>query len=423
VNLDTSVLNAPPANPAIDAVEAYLGRQPIVDRESRLVGYELLYRGADRAASNVAATSEVVVNLLNGVGFADSLGRFRGNINVCAEFLLSDMVDLLSPASVVLEILESVRATPELLARIGELKARGFSFALDDFIARTADNAPFLDLVDFIKVDILAVPAQSLDALVRGLKGRRGKLVAEKVEDAQTFERCLALGFDLFQGFHFAKAVVLTGRRPDPKRLQVLRLLKLVMSDAEQARLEDEFKRQPVLTVNLLRMVNSAAAGFRIPSASVRDALVRVGRRPLATWLQLLAYGVNGSLETSALFRTAAVRARLMESIARAMPGIARQADNAFLAGVLSLMPLALGMTTDALVAELQLEDVVSDALIGFTGPVGDLLSMVQCYEEGGREALADWAAIADWPPASEIVCFELDAQAWAGKVASEAAA
>jgi EAL domain-containing protein (putative c-di-GMP-specific phosphodiesterase class I) len=212
MNHAVSVLDAPPAIPAIDAVDAYLGRQPIVDRGGQLVGYELLYRGADRAASNVAATSDVVVNLLNGAGFADSLGRFPGNINVCAEFLLSDMVELLSPASVVLEILESVRATPELMARIGELRTRGFSFALDDFTAETADNAPFLDVVDFIKVDILAVPEESLGALVRGLHGRRGKLLAEKVEDARAFERCVELGFELFQGYHFARPQVLRPR-------------------------------------------------------------------------------------------------------------------------------------------------------------------------------------------------------------------
>jgi EAL and modified HD-GYP domain-containing signal transduction protein len=195
-----------------DAVDAYLGRQPIVDRGGRLVGYELLYRGVDRTASNVAATSEVVVNLLTGVGFADSLGRFRGNINVCAEFLLSDMVELLSPARVVLEILESVRATPDLMARIGELRKRGFSFALDDFTAQTAENTPFLDVVDFIKVDILAVPGQALGALVRGLQGRRGELIAEKVEDARALERCVELGFDLFQGYHLAPTQVWAGK-------------------------------------------------------------------------------------------------------------------------------------------------------------------------------------------------------------------
>ena len=352
------------------------------------------------------------------MGFADSLGRFRGSINVCAEFLLSDMVELLSPASIVLEILETVHATPELLARIRALKTRGFSFALDDFTEETADNAPFLDVVDYIKVDILAVPEQSLGALVRGLRHRRAKLLAEKVEDTAAFERCLALGFELFQGFHFARPQLLSGKRPDPQRLQVLRLLKLVMSDAAQPRLEEEFKRQPALTVNLLRLVNSAAAGLRVRTASVRDALLRVGRRPLAAWLQLLIYGVNGSIETSALFRTAAVRARLMESIARRMPGGGMEAEHAFLVGVLSLMPVALNMKMEELVRELDLEKLVAGALTSFAGPLGDLLALVQCYEGGGRDALAAWMADARWPPPGEIVCFELEAQAWAGKLA-----
>lgn len=405
------------ATGASNGNDAYLGRQPIVDRAGQLIAYELLYRGADRDASNTSATADVVVNLLNGVGFADSLGRFRGSINVCADFLLSDMIELLSPERIVLEILETVRATPQLVERIKTLKKRGFSFALDDFTGETADNAPFLDIVDYIKVDILAVPGHALGALVHGLRRHGAKLLAEKVEDGAAFERCVELGFELFQGFHFARPQVLTGRRPDPQRMQVLRLLKLVMSDAAQPRLEEEFKRQPMLTVNLLRLVNSAAAGLRVRTASVRDALIRVGRRPLAAWLQLLVYGVNGSIETSALFRTAAVRARLMELIAGATSGGPQQAERAFLVGVLSLMPVALDMAPEALANELDLEDEVSNALTGFVGPLGDLLALVQRFEGGGRDALARWTQDRRWPAAIEIARMELEAQSWAGRL------
>lgn len=413
------IREAPSRSPEADATEAYLGRQPIVDRSGALIGYELLYRGADRTASDASATSDVVINLISGVGFGDALGRFRGSINVCAEFLLSDAVELLSPRAIVLEILETVQATPELLARIKTLKSRGFSFALDDFTEETGTNAPFLDVVDYVKVDVLAVPEHSLGALVRNLRPRGARLLAEKVEDSRSFERCLALGFELFQGYHFARPQVLSGKRPDPRRMQVLRLLKLVMSDAAQGRLEEEFKRQPELTVNLLRLVNCAAAGLRVRTVSVRDALLRVGRKPLATWLQLLIYGVNGSIETSALFRTAAVRARLMESIAGRIKRDGLDAEHAFLVGVLSLMPAALDMTMEDLVQELDLEDPVSQALTAFSGPLGDLLALVQSYEGGGRDALAARTADGLWPPPGEIVRIELEAQAWVGRLTS----
>jgi EAL and modified HD-GYP domain-containing signal transduction protein len=416
-------LEPPPgvAGQGIDAIEAYLGRQPIVDRDGRLVAYELLYRRPDSEASSTCATSDVVASLLNCVEFAESLGRFRGSINVSTDFLLSDMVEILTPASVVFEIPENVRATPELMARIVALRSRGFSFALDDFTAATLDNTPLLNVVDYIKVDVRAVPERSLGPLVRDLRSFPAKLVAEKIGDAAAYSRCVELGFDLFQGFHFARPQALAGRRADPQRMQVLRLLQLVMSDAEQSRLEEEFKRQPALTINLLRLVNSAAAGLRMRTASVRDALVRIGRRPLAMWLELLIYGVGGSIESSALFRTAAVRARLMELIAGRMPeGGAQQSERAFLVGVLSLMPVVLDMTPEALAEELDLDESVGDALIAFIGPLGDLLALVQCYEGGGCDALAAWAADPRWPPANEIARFEVDAQAWAGNLVDD---
>ena len=255
---------------------------------------------------------------------------------------------------------------------------------------------------------------------MRTLRRWNATLLAEKVEDPATYQRCRQAGFQMFQGFHFARPQVLVGKRPDAKRAQVLRLLKLVMSEAPLHELEEELKRVPAITVNLLRMVNSAAAGLRVRTASVREALMRVGRRPLAAWLQLLTYGSGGTLEESPLFRTAAVRARLMEQIARSTSGTDDVAERAFLVGVLSLMPVALGMTPEALAAELDLEEEVGAALSAFVGPLGDLLAMVECFEGGGRDALEKWTADARWPVAGEIMRMELEAQAWAGKLVSE---
>lgn len=406
----------------LDTADAYLGRQPIVDRKGTLVGYELLYRDIDARINDVATTARVILNLLNGVGYAEAIGEFRASINVNAEFLFSDMVEVLAPGRIVLEILETVRATPDLLTRIGSLKACGFTFALDDFTGETPENRAFLDLVDFIKVDIERVPADRLAGMVRSLQRRKALLLAEKVEDPETFERCRQAGFELFQGFHFARPQVLVGKRPDANRAQVLRLLKLAMSDAPLNKLEDELKRVPAITVNVLRMVNSVAAGMRVRTASVREALIRIGRRPLAAWLQLLTYGGGGALGESALFRTAAVRARLMEQIMRSNSGAGDKAEQAFLVGVLSLMPVALDMTPEALAAELDLEEEVRGALVEFVGPMGDLLAMVECFEGGGRDALEKWALDGRWPASGEIMRMELEAQAWAGKLVQDEA-
>ena len=127
----------------LDTTEAYLGRQPIVDRKGALVGYELLYRDDEARGTDLAATARVIINLLNGVGFAVALGEFRASINVDAGFLLSDMVGVLAPGLIVLEIFETVHATLGLVARIAALRARGFSFALDDFTRPTPENLPF----------------------------------------------------------------------------------------------------------------------------------------------------------------------------------------------------------------------------------------------------------------------------------------
>jgi EAL and modified HD-GYP domain-containing signal transduction protein len=157
------------------------------------------------------------------------------------------MVELLAPGRFVLEILETVWATPALVARIQGLKARGFSFALDDFSGETPNNAPFLDLVDIVKVDIEQVPADFLDTLVRALRRHRAILLAEKIEDAATHQRCLNAGFELFQGYHFARPQVLVGKRPDPQLMHVRGLLERVMGYVPGGKPKSELNRQSAL--------------------------------------------------------------------------------------------------------------------------------------------------------------------------------
>lgn len=200
---------AEPGSPA-------LGCQAIVDRRGELAGCELLYRGGDRTASNSGATADVVRKFLGGAGFSEPLARVRASINVNADFLHSDAVDQLPPRRTVLEILETVDATPELMARIEVLRARGFAFVLDDVTVVHCGNAPFLQVIEYAKVDVLAVPEKLLAPLVRGLRTHAGALLAEKVESAATFERCRALGFELFQGYYIAAPQLLTGRRAEP---------------------------------------------------------------------------------------------------------------------------------------------------------------------------------------------------------------
>ena len=119
--------------------DIFIGRQPILDRDQNLFAYELLFRSCSKTNSahvhdDLAATASVLSHAFSEFGVEQALGPYKGFVNCDAALLLSDLPELLPAEKVVLEILETVEVTPEIVARCAELKQQGFTLALDDFI-------------------------------------------------------------------------------------------------------------------------------------------------------------------------------------------------------------------------------------------------------------------------------------------------
>lgn len=405
----------------------FLGRQPILDRNQRIVAYELLFRsaGGGNAAiieDNFTATAEVVVRAFVELGLANVLGDCQGYINADERFLNSDLVDLLPTDRVVLEILETVEFTPSLMARIRELRQRGLRLALDDFTRIQSENSPSIELVDVVKVDLLALESGRLPSLVHDLRHWPIKLLAEKIDDGDQFQTCFKLGFDFFQGYYFAKPTILIGRRIDPARAGVLRLINLVVGDVEVSQLEREFKRYPNLTYNLLRLVNSVAFGLPTKIDSLRHAIAILGRRQLQRWLQLLLFTqrAEGAPPGQPLLTLAATRGKVMELMMEPIaPGQRGQADQAFMVGVLSLLDALFGAPLPELLAELNLADPVRAALLNGEGALGRLLAIVRAFE--GNQFAEVAVLLADFPQLSlaQFNQMQLQALGWAGEIST----
>ncbi|HRE17809.1 MAG TPA: EAL domain-containing protein, partial [Rhodocyclaceae bacterium] len=367
----------------------FLGRQPILDREQRLVAYELLFRSSQDNAANFAcgthATATVIANAFSELSVADSLGDCLGFINVDEDFLFSDLLEILPRENIVLEILETVTPTPEVVARCRELKAAGFRLALDDVTRITPAHNDLLALADIIKVDLLQLGEPALNYLVGQLKPLGKQLLAEKVDTIEQHDRCLALGFTLFQGYYFAKPTIIAGKKMNHSQLSLMTLMGLLMSDADTSELENVFKPEPGLTVSLLRMTNSAGAGTTVRITSLRHAITILGRRQLQRWLQLLLFAANGKdAAANPLLQFAATRGRLMELLAkRVRPGDTGFADQAFMVGIMSLMPALVGLPMNEVISPLSVAPEVKSALCEGGGTLGNLLRLTIAAEMG----------------------------------------
>ncbi len=374
----------------------FLGRQPILDRSQRLVAYELLFRGGTQNAAQVTdgvtATATVIANAFTELGVADALGHCLGFINVDVDFLFSDMLELLPCQNVVLEILETVPPTPEVIERCRSLKAEGFTLALDDVIQVSPEYQALLDLVDIIKVDLQPLSPAELVTLTQRLKPLNKRLLAEKVDSREQKDECLRLGYDLFQGYYFAKPTVLAGKKLSHSQMALMKLMGLLLSDADTADLEAAFKPEPGLTVNLLRLTNSVGAGCTVRINSLRHAITVLGRRQLQRWLQLLLFasGTDQGMENP-LLQMAATRGRLMELLADFVKkGDKALADESFMVGIMSLMPALVGIPMADIVAPLALPDPVRDALVESKGELGKLLELTAAAESGDPGTIAE---------------------------------
>ena len=373
--------------------DGFLGRQPILDRAQRLFAYELLFREGGRDnyaafADGNLASARVIANAFSELSMANALGPYQGFIKIDQGLLTSDLIEALPAHVVVLEILETVIPSPTILARCAALRAAGFALAVRVRPESPAQSRPLLELAEVIKVDLSRVAPERLSALAAELRPYGRTLLAEKVESVEQMETCRTLGFELFQGYYFARPLIIQGRRLQPSELALLRLLALLSRDADNSAVEKALKQEPALTLNLLRLTNSAGSGMTTRITSLGHAITLLGRRQLMRWLQLLLYSATPGDEhgVSPLLQLAATRGRLMELLVDRCPeaptGGRELIDQAYLTGILSLMPALLGCPLALVLA-------VQGALDAHAGVLGDLLRLVEALERDDTEALA----------------------------------
>lgn len=411
-------------NPAQDI---FLARQPILDHRQQMVAYELLFRSGDhdeaRFSDGHAATATVISHAFSHLGIASAMGPYRAFINVDKDFLFDDAILLMPPGQVVIEVLEGSLVTPEIVARCAELKALGYTLALDDFSRITDDYAPLLPLATIIKVDITLVAPDALPELVAQLRPLVSQLLAEKVETPAEYARCQALGFDLYQGYHFARPTIIAGRRLRPTQLTTLRLISMLTQEAETREIERTLKEDPALSVSMLRLVNSVAMRSQTNISSLRQAVIVLGRRQFSRWLQLLLYANPNDGSASPLLIMAALRGRFAELVAeRTCPGNAQMRDAAYMVGILSLTPTLLGQLMEDILPSLNVAPTIQDALLKRKGMLGTILEMSEQLELGAIPACQDCLHRLPLLDAEQLNACHAEAMAWANQIGVEAA-
>ncbi len=422
-------MNSDVVSQSHSARDFFLARQPILNRDQQLVAYELLFRSAAAGPAgvtdDVAATASVIEHA-SELGLVNVIGSSLGFVNIDATVLMSDFVRFLPREKVILEILETVEVTDEVVARVIELSNEGYRFALDDVVIDSVQLRRLLPLVEIVKIDIMGMSQCDLAALFRRFAGTNKIMLAEKVENIEEFQFCADLGFDYFQGYYFAKPVILTGKKLSPSQLAIMRLMALIIADADTAEIERAIKHDASLSLNLLRLVNTPAFMTAQRIESLRQALAVLGRRQLQRWLQILLYAAAGKGDgfMSPLLALATTRGKLLELMAQTlMPRNQSAADIAFTVGIMSLMDTLFSSPMEQILQQISVVDEVRQALEGRNGIYGKMLALVEQVEQ----LESDGATLAPQLESlglskDELYAMELQAFEWSDSIAKSAA-
>lgn len=207
--------------------------------------------------------------------------------------------------------------------------------------------------------------------------------LAEKVENEKEANGCIKEGYELFQGYFFSKPETMSSNKLDMGMASILNMLSLIRRNPETHELEQEFKRYPDMTINLLRYINSAYMATYHEITSIRQALTLVGQGNLKHWLTLLLFARTGLDEAndSPLFYNAMQRALVMEKLAIAMKGRNINPDEAFLVGIMSHLDALCKAPMVYILSEIDLGDNISSALLSEDGVLGLLLKLMRAVE------------------------------------------
>ena len=384
---------SPTSEPSPHDGAALIARQAIVDAQRAVFGYELYDRSTALDTHTAASDAALLFNALSHGDTEALVGTKIIFINCTHESLVSGHLELIHPDKVVLEVptlpegasAEDIGNTVELLT---SLTQRGFRLAFNQNVLRRG-YAQWLPLAAFVKLDMKAFKPEMAAPLVKYARSNtKAELVAEKVEAAEQFQLMLDLGVKLFQGFWFAQPSLVKTKTIRPSQAIIIQLINLVRKQASSAEIEELLKKDPTLSFNLLRFINSSGFGLSCEITSFRHAVMILGLKKLFRWAALLLTTSRASGTAPAIGTTAVVRGRLMELLAQEMLP-PEECDNAFVVGVFSLLDAMLGIPLEEALESVALPEPVLDALLNHKGVFAPFLALTKACESGDDAAFA----------------------------------
>lgn len=371
-------------------MEVFVARQPILNLNLEVVAYEILYRrNMENAFPKIdgdLATSDVINSFIQ-IGFNEISEGKPCFVNFTENLLKFDIPRYFQPGKIVIEVLETVKYTDEVIELCKKLKSEGYKIALDDFVLpENSDPQVFkmLLVADIIKVDIRETPRSARKAMIKVLKKFDVELLAEKVETKEEYEECREDGFQLFQGYFFSKPAILS-TQDIPLLSQLFYNIADELSHPEPdiGKIAEMVECDLAFSYKLLKFVNTPAFDLVYEIKSIQQAIAILGLKEFRKWVYVLSIREAISDKKgipNEIFKLCLIRAKMSEAIALKR-GVREESSSYFLTGLFSLIHILLKQPLRKVMEDLPLDMNIKYALLGFDSPYKDVLDLAVAVE------------------------------------------
>lgn len=380
---------------------SFVARQAIFDNQLNTVGYELLFRNSmDNRFPDISA-EQATTQLIEEQFLSAPVGRKSDNSTVYVNFpyqlLVEGLAETLPINRVVIEILENAEPDIKLLETVKRMHTLGFRIALDDFAPGNQWEA-FMPYVNVIKFDIRRSQREEISDYIRANRDllRHTVFLAEKVETYEEFESFKKLGFHLFQGYFFSKPVVTRRNKLAQNRAFAMKLMQEVNVESPNLnKIEDLLKRDVSLSFKIMRYAQNilyntrGISGFR--NQSLRDIVVYLGISEMRRFVLVACLTSFEEVTNTEIYYLSLIRAKFCElAAARTSPN--NISNDAFMAGLFSLLDVILGLPLEELMAQIAVSPEVAKALEANSGELYPYVRLARLYEQRMWDEASDVA-------------------------------
>lgn len=374
----------------------YLGRQPIVDKNSNLCAYEILYRDQNKKShldDDRHASASVINSVLNVFGTRALLGNYRGFIKIDEKFLMHDLIFTIPTDFFIFSLLSTIEMNEKVVERVQQLHAKGYKLCLDDAVlSQIKKYSMIFNALSYIKVSFANATPPKAKEIIKALNDKGIRAIATKIESRSEYNIVKDVGYEWFEGYFFAEPKIVENEKYEPSQAHILKLYNLLLQDVNIDEIAQEFENNHEITVKLLQFINSGAFHFRKRISSIHHILVLVGRIPLAQWLMLMIYSksVSKGSATSPLMLMVKNRTQLMENILKAVEPDVRSnmLGEAYFVGVLSLINTIFSVKLETILDDMHVSDEVKSAILYDFGILGEIFAVVRGIEEFDTNAI-----------------------------------